>query len=101
MKQTNIHKDLRLRSLEGKSLQGDQLVHNDVVGSIAIHYHASGELSISGNIADLRFALRLLEIAQQTLKGKLTPEAGVIVPARDVDITQNPNFPTIPAGDMK
>lgn len=95
-----IHKDARLR-MDGKKLQGDQLVHDDVVASIVIHLHANGDMSVAGNVGDANLALQMIDHAGQTLKGHLTPERGVIIPARDVVVHQNPQFPTIPAGDMK
>lgn len=78
-------------------------VQDDVVASIRIDYHANGEISVKGNIGDKVFALGMLDQARDAVKHQLRPEdrKQLIVPARDVEVVQHPDYPTRPAGDMK
>ena len=74
----------------------------DVVAAISVKFHASGALSVSGNIGDLAFALQMLDHAKDAIRSQHRKrESGLIVPGRDVDLSNAPTHPVRPLGDMK
>lgn len=85
----------------GKLLQGDQFVDPDVVATIVLHLYAGGQMSIEGNVGDVKLALGMIDGARAAISAKLTPEKGIIVPNYDVPIVHDPQFPVLPAGDKK
>lgn len=72
-----------------------------IVASITIAYHASGEMSISGNIGDVTLALGMLDHAREAVSHQLRPKGSLVIPSRDVAVRQHPAFPTVPAGDLR
>ena len=74
----------------------------DVVATITLSLHANGAMDISGNIGDKRLALGMIDAAREAIKHQLRPEddKSLILPARDVEAMQHPNYPTLPVGDM-
>lgn len=60
--------DYTLSVRDGKVWQGDQLVEQDVVYSVAVHYHASGEVSLQSTAPNNKVAKLLLETAIATVK---------------------------------
>lgn len=72
-----------------------------IVASISIALHASGEMSISGNIGDVTLALGMLDHAREAVGHQLRPKGTLVIPGRDVAVRQHPAFPTLPAGDMR
>lgn len=72
----------------------------DMIAQIQISLYASGEMSVSGHIGDKRMALQLLEHAKDAINNQLRPEDQLLIPNKDVEIIQHPNYPTLPAGDL-
>lgn len=72
----------------------------DVVAWIQINYYASGEMSIGGTIGDKRLALGMLDHARDAINNQIRPEDELVIPNKDVEIVQHPNYPTLPAGDL-
>lgn len=74
----------------------------DCVAWIAIEYMADGTLQTSGNIGDKRMALQLLDHARDAIANQQRPEdKPIVLPNRDVEVKQHPNYPTLPRGDMQ
>lgn len=73
---------------------------DDTIAFITIRMHAPGTISVSGHVADKRFALQLLDHAKDAISRQFpeTP-AGIIVPNRDVDMV-DPAFPLKEFGDI-
>ena len=67
----------------------------DVVAEIKIQLHASGGLSISGNIGDVNLALGMIDHARDAVRNQLRPKDEIIIPDRDVAVVQDPAFPTV------
>lgn len=64
------------------SSSGDAIVH-----TITINLHASGALSVCGQIANKAWALAMLENAKDAVKN-YKERAEIIVPGKDVSIHQ-------------
>jgi hypothetical protein len=74
----------------------------DVVAYIAITLYGGGQMSVSGNIGDVKLALQMLDHARDAVGNqlKLRTSEGLFLPNRDVDISPHPAFPLIPHGDV-
>lgn len=72
----------------------------DVVAFISIKLHSNGAMSISGNIGDVKLALGMIDHARDSIKNQLKQKNEIVIPNRDVVTPQDPNFPTLPFGDM-
>lgn len=73
----------------------------DVVAQLGIKLHASGALSISGNVGDKKLALQMIDAARDAIKNQIRDQSKIVVPNRDVETDQHPAFPTLPLGDMR
>ena len=75
----------------------------DQVAFIKVELLADGGLSITGNIGDAKLALSMIAHAHDEMKKQLVKklEKRIIIPNRDVDVRQDPAYPTRPLGDMK
>lgn len=72
----------------------------DRIAYIAISLYGNGALSISGNIADHKLAVQMLDNARVALDSqwakKRTPS--ILIPGRDVEVS--PSLPLIVHGDV-
>lgn len=75
-------------------------IPDDTIAYLTIRMHAPGTISVSGHVADKRFALTLLEHARDAISRQFpeTP-AGIVMPNRDVDVPA-PVMPLREWGDM-
>jgi hypothetical protein len=64
---------------------------DDVVAWITVRMHAPGTISVSGKIADKRFALRLLDHARDAITRQVR-ETPLVIPSRDVDVVEPPGL---------
>lgn len=73
---------------------------DDTIAYLTIRMHATGTVSVSGHVADKRFALQLLDHARDAISRQFpeTP-AGIIMPNRDVDMPDS-RVPLREWGDM-
>ena len=71
---------------------------NDVGAQIVLNLHANGEMSISGNIGDVKLALGMVDHARDAIKGQLSRQPNIIIPNYDVEVVQT--LPTKEMGDM-
>lgn len=88
-------------------MSGHDRYHNkirlsdDCVAYVLVQYMTDGTMKTSGHIGDKRLAVALLQNAKEAIKGQPRPEeSGLIIPARDLEAIQHPNYPTQPVGDM-
>jgi len=75
----------------------------DAIAAINIVMYGSGQMSVSGNIGDADFALKMLDEAKDAVRNqrrRIDPKNGVIVPGRDVEAKPSPAFPLVHAGDL-
>lgn len=72
----------------------------DVVAFVTVRLHANGMLTTQGHVGDKAFALKLLENAMDAIRANVADRPALVVPARDVDAPQSPDFPTRERGDM-
>lgn len=73
----------------------------DTVAAIRIRLHANGAMQVDGNIGDVALALSMLDHAKDAVRNQLKSRNDIIVPGRDVDVSQHPAYPTLPLGDMR
>lgn len=76
---------------------------DDRIAYIALSLYGDGAMSISGNIADQKLALQMLDHAAYTIRERLArnPYAGLILPPTDVDVAPSPQYPSLVAqGDL-
>ena len=74
----------------------------DAIANISVTLYGNGEMSISGNIGDVKLALQMLDHARDAVNNQWkqrTPE-GLMLPGRDVEVTPHPGFPLTPNGDL-
>lgn len=71
----------------------------DAIANISITLYGNGEMSISGNIGDVKLALGMLAHATDTVRGQYTKRETVIVPNYDVQI--DPVLPLTQYADAK
>lgn len=73
---------------------------DDTVAFVTVRLHANGMLTTQGHVGDKAFAVKLLENAIDAIKHRVRDSADILVPARDVEAPQSPEFPTQERGDM-
>jgi hypothetical protein len=74
----------------------------DAIANISITLYGTGEMSVSGNIGDVRLALQMLDHARDAVTNQLrqrTPD-GLLLPPRDVDVSPHPGFPLTQYADV-
>ena len=69
----------------------------DVCAFVTVRLHQDGSVSTSGTIGDKAMALRLLDVARDAIKGRLS-DSPIVVPGRDVGCA--PSIPTRDLGSM-
>jgi hypothetical protein len=57
---------------------------DDVVAWITVRHHADGSVSTSGTVGDKRYAQRLLDIAKDAIKNRIS-DSPLAIPNYDVD----------------
>lgn len=67
-----------------------------VVAFLVLELHDDGAMSISGNVADVRCALGMVDSAREAVSRKLRA-----IPAVDVVAPHSPLWPVIPEGDRR
>lgn len=74
----------------------------DAVAYLHINLFGNEEMSVSGNIGDVKLALQMLDHARDAIKGQLTlrTKDGLFLPNRDVDVTPHPAFPLTQYADV-
>lgn len=76
----------------------------DEIASIQVTLYGDGQMSIGGNIGDVRLALQMLEHASDAVRNQWaqrTPTGGLVIPGHDVEVAHHPEFPVVPAGDRR
>jgi hypothetical protein len=76
---------------------------DDRIAYIALSLYGDGAMSISGNIADQKLALQMLDHAAYTIRERLkvNPYAGLILPPTETAITPSPQYPAlVTEGDL-
>lgn len=71
----------------------------DAIANIAITLYGNGGLEISGNIADVRLALQMMDHAREAIAARLDPtkRADIVIPNKDVVV--KPTLPLTYYGD--
>ena len=74
----------------------------DAIASISVTLYGGGEMSISGNIGDVRLALQMLDHAREAVNNQWKQRTvdGLLIPPRDVDVTPHPAFPLTQYADV-
>lgn len=74
----------------------------DAIAYIHINLFGDEQMSVSGNIGDVKLALQMLDHARDAVKGQITlrTKEGLFIPSRDVDITPHPAFPLTQYADV-
>lgn len=66
---------------------------DSVVARLTIELHASGAMSISGNVGDSALASQMLDSAKDAVRNRLKPSNELVVPNRLVNVSQDPTAP--------
>jgi hypothetical protein len=74
----------------------------DAIANISVTLFGNGEMSIAGNIGDVRLALGMLDHARDAVKGqwKRRDRNGLLLPPRDVAVNVHPGFPLTQNADV-
>lgn len=75
----------------------------DAVANISITLYGNGEMSIAGNIGDVKLALGMIDHARDTINNQWKlrdPVTGILLPPRNVDVDVNPHFPLTQNADV-
>jgi hypothetical protein len=74
----------------------------DAVAYLHINLFGGGEMSVSGNIGDVRLALQMLDHARDAVlnQRKNRTEEGLLLPPRDVTVAPSQHFPLQTYGDV-
>ena len=74
----------------------------DAIANISVTLYGSGEMSISGNIGDVRLALQMLDHARDAVNNQWKQRTidGLLLPGRDVAVTPHPAFPLTQYADV-
>jgi hypothetical protein len=74
----------------------------DAIANISITLYGTGEMSVAGNIGDVKLALQMLDHARDAVRNQLkqrTPD-GLLLPPRNVDVSPHPGFPLTQYADV-
>lgn len=74
----------------------------DAVANISVTLYGNGEMSISGNIGDVKLALQMLDHARDAVNNQWRQRApdGLLLPPRDVEVSPHPGFPLTQYADV-
>lgn len=73
---------------------------DDTVAFVTVRLHANGMLTTQGHVGDRAFAVALLTNAIDAIRSQVQERDKLVVPARDVEAPQSPEFPTRERGDI-
>lgn len=73
---------------------------DDTVAYVTVRLHANGMLTTQGHVGDRKFAVALLQNAIDAIRSQVQERDRIMVPARDVDAPQSPDFPVRERGDI-
>ena len=74
----------------------------DAVANISVTLYGGGEMSISGNIGDVKLALMMLDHARDAVNNQWArrDKDGLLLPPRDVAVPVHPGFPLTQNADV-
>ena len=74
----------------------------DAVANISVTLFGNGQMSISGNIGDVKLALTMLDHARSAVNNqwKTRDQNGLLLPSSHVDVPVHPAFPLVEMGDV-
>lgn len=74
----------------------------DAIANISVTLYGTGEMSISGNIGDVKLALDMLAHATDAVmrQWKRRDRDGLIISPHDVEVEPHPAFPLTANGDV-
>ena len=58
----------------------------DAIANISVTLYGNGEMSIKGNIGDVKLALGMLDHARDAVKGQFTKRETIVLPNQDVQL---------------
>jgi hypothetical protein len=74
----------------------------DAIANISITLYGNGEMSISGNIGDVKLALTMIEHARDAVNNqwRRRDKEGLIIPPSNVEVPVHPAFPLTQNADV-
>lgn len=76
----------------------------DEIAVIRISLFGEGQMSIDGNLGDVRLALQMLDHARDAVQAQWkqrTSDGGLLLDSRDVETDHHPAFPVEMVGDKR
>lgn len=74
----------------------------DAIANISVTLYGGGEMSISGNIGDVKLALTMLDHARDAVNNQWQrrDRDGLLLPPSNVDVPVHPGFPLTQNADV-
>lgn len=74
----------------------------DAIANISVTLYGGGEMSISGNIGDVKLALMMLDHARDAVNNQWQrrDRDGLLLPPSNVDVPVHPGFPLTQNADV-
>lgn len=74
----------------------------DAIANISVTLYGGGEMSISGNIGDVKLALMMLDHARDAINNQWQrrDKDGLLLPPSNVDVPVHPGFPLTQNADV-